>query len=72
MALDLDLLYYAGHQTGNQGLIDIATNHARTVLRAIVRDDWSTYHLINFDAKTGKVKNQLTNQGWRDDSTWSR
>ncbi|RDW62208.1 hypothetical protein BP6252_11641 [Coleophoma cylindrospora] len=69
---NLDLLYYAGHQTGNQNLIEIATTHAKTVLRAIVRDDWSTYHLINFDAKTGEVKNQLTNQGWRDDSTWSR
>lgn len=70
--LDLDLLYYAGHHTGNQHLIDIATRHAHTVLRAIVRDDWSTYHLINFDAKTGAVKHQLTNQGHKDWSTWSR
>lgn len=69
---DLDLLYYAGAQTGNQRLIDIATTHAHTVLRAIVRDDWSTYHLIDFDPKTGTVKQQLTNQGYRDWSTWSR
>jgi hypothetical protein len=65
-------LYYAGHQTGNQKLIDIATTHAHTVLKTIVRDDWSTYHLLNFDAKTGEIKNQLTNQGYRDWSTWSR
>ncbi|KFY73446.1 hypothetical protein V499_06502 [Pseudogymnoascus sp. VKM F-103] len=69
---NLDLLYYAGAQTGNQRLIDIATTHAHTVLRAIVRDDWSTYHLIDFDPKTGTVKQQLTNQGYRDWSTWSR
>jgi len=70
--LDLDLLYYAGHQTANQKLIDIATRHAHTVLKTIVREDWSTYHLLNFSARTGEIKNQLTNQGYRDWSTWSR
>ncbi|PMD30481.1 glycoside hydrolase family 88 protein [Hyaloscypha variabilis F] len=69
---NLDLLYYAGHQTGNQKLIDIATQHAHTVLKTIVRKDWSTYHLLNFSARTGAIKNQLTNQGYRDWSTWSR
>jgi len=69
---DLDLLYYVGHHTSNQKLIDIATIHAQTVLRTVVRDDYSTFHLVNLDAKTGVVKNQLTNQGYRDDSTWSR
>jgi hypothetical protein len=70
--IDLDLLYYAGHQTGNQRLIEIATTHAHTVLKTIVRDDWSTYHLLNFNPKTGEIVNQLTNQGYRDWSTWSR
>ncbi|RDL31325.1 Uncharacterized protein BP5553_09534 [Venustampulla echinocandica] len=69
---NLDLLYYAGAHTGEQRLIDIATTHAHTVLKAIVRDDWSTYHLIDFDSKTGAIKQQLTNQGYRDWSTWSR
>ncbi|KAL3422777.1 unsaturated glucuronyl hydrolase [Phlyctema vagabunda] len=69
---NLDLLYYAGHYTKSHELVDIATTHAHTVLRAIVRKDWSTYHLINFDAKTGNIKNQLTNQGFKDSSTWSR
>lgn len=72
MKIDLDLLYYAGHQTGNQRLTDIATTHAHKVLEVIVRDDFSTFHLVNFDAKTGEVKAQLTNQGYRDWSTWSR
>jgi hypothetical protein len=53
-------------------LIDIATIHAHKVLEAIVRDDFSTYHLINFDAQTGAVKEKLTNQGYKDWSTWSR
>jgi len=69
---NLDLLYYAGHHTSNQKMIDIATTHAHTVLQNVVRDDYSTFHLVNFDAKTGAVKNLLTNQGYRDWSTWSR
>ncbi|KAH8655999.1 glycoside hydrolase family 88 protein [Tricladium varicosporioides] len=69
---NLDLLYYAGHHTSDQKLIDIATTHAHTVLKTIVRDDFSTFHLVNFDPKTGEVKNKLTNQGYRDWSTWSR
>lgn len=72
MEIDLDLLYYAGHHTGNTRLIDIATTHAKTVLRTVVRKDWSTFHLVNFDAKTGEVKARLTNQGYKDWSTWSR
>lgn len=72
VCVDLDLLYYAGYNTGNQKLIDIATRHAHTVMKTIVREDWSTYHLLNFDAKTGEIRNQLTNQGYRDWSTWSR
>ncbi|KAG4436262.1 hypothetical protein IFR05_008244 [Cadophora sp. M221] len=69
---NLDLLYYAGHHTSNKKLIDIATTHAYTVLKTVVRENFSTYHLVNFDAQTGAVKDKLTNQGYKDWSTWSR
>lgn len=71
-AEDLDLLYYAGHQTGDQKLIDIATRHAHSILKSLVRDNWSTMHLCVFDTQTGEIKEQLTNQGYADWSTWSR
>lgn len=70
--VDLDLLYYAGYHARNQNLIDIATVHARTVLKSIVRENYSTFHLVNFDPKTGEIKDKLTNQGYQDWSTWSR
>src|SRR6201746_41420 len=72
IVLDLDLLCYVGHHTGDQKLLQIAVTHARTVLEHIVRNDFSTFHLVNFDAKTGKIKQKMTNQGFSDDSTWSR
>jgi hypothetical protein len=70
---NLDLLYYVGHLEHDATLIDIATNHAQTVRKTILREDYSTYHLVNFDpSNPGKFKARMTNQGYNDDSTWTR
>jgi hypothetical protein len=65
-------LFYAGHKSSNQNFIDIATSHAHAVLRSIVRKDNSSFHVVNFDPKTGAIKRLMTHQGYSDDSTWSR
>ncbi|KEY70716.1 hypothetical protein S7711_09884 [Stachybotrys chartarum IBT 7711] len=70
--MNLELLYYAAKHTGNARLADIATAHATTTLRNHVRDDCSTYHLVNYDARNGSVRNRLTNQGYANESTWAR
>lgn len=70
---NLDLLYYVGHLLGDPNLIDIATTHANTVRTVLLRSDHSTFHLANLDPRRhGEIKAQMTNQGWKDDSTWSR
>ncbi|KAF2007164.1 glycoside hydrolase family 88 protein, partial [Amniculicola lignicola CBS 123094] len=69
---NLDLLYYVGHNQNDQSLIDMATQHADTVMAAILRDNYSSYHLVNFNPSTGVPQAKMTNQGWRDESTWSR
>lgn len=70
--LDLDLLYYVGHTQHDQRLISIATQHADTIAASILRSNYSSYHLVNFDPRTGSVKAKMTNQGHEDESTWSR
>ena len=70
--VDLDLLYYVGHNQHNQTLIDIATQHADSIINEILRPDFSSYHLVNFDPRTGLPQAKMTNQGYRDESTWSR
>jgi hypothetical protein len=65
-------LYYIGHHQNDQRLIDIATQHANSIIHEILRPDFSSYHLVNFDPQTGEPKAKMTNQGWRDYSTWSR
>ncbi|KAF2112787.1 Six-hairpin glycosidase-like protein [Lophiotrema nucula] len=69
---NLDLLYFVGYQLNDQSLIDIATTHADTVMSTILRPDYSSYHLVNFDPRTGQAQAKMTNQGWKDESTWSR
>jgi hypothetical protein len=65
-------LYYVGHNQQDHTLIDIATQHADSIIHEILRSDFSSYHLVNFDPRTGKPQAKMTNQGWRDHSTWSR
>lgn len=72
---NMDLLYYAARHTNNPQLAAIATQHARTVLRTLVRPaDNSTWHVANLDPTLagGVVQYQMTHQGYADGSTWSR
>ncbi len=79
---DLDILYYAGHHSGTQRLIDIATTHAHTVRKTHLRrealgnqckyPEYSTCHVANVCAKSGQVLQRLSAQGYSDTSTWAR
>jgi hypothetical protein len=83
---NLDLLFYVGHHTSSPKLIDMAIAHARAVMRGILREEdqptsiaspfngrqYSTFHVVNFDPNTTKVKQRLTHQGYSDSSTWAR
>lgn len=71
--MNLDLLYYAAHHTGDKSLADIATEHATTTLANHIRPDYSSYHLVSYDPhRQGVVRHRLTNQGYANESTWAR
>ena len=53
-------------------LRDVATRHALTTRRFLVRGDGSTAHEGIFDLDTGEFLRQSTQQGYRSDSCWSR
>lgn len=69
---NISLLYWAARESGEDAFAEIATEHARSMQRYIVRDDYSTYHCFNFDPVTGKPIGGDTHQGWSVDSCWSR
>jgi hypothetical protein len=70
--LNLDLLFWAARETSNKSLYDIALAHAKTTQKHHIRENNTTFHVVNFDAKTGYVKAKFTNQGYSDDSCWAR
>ena len=70
--MNLELLFEASKLSGNSKYKDIAVAHAETTMNNHYRDDYSCYHVINYDTVTGAVLDKKTNQGFADESSWSR
>ncbi len=70
--MNLELLFKVAKLTGNQRYYDIAIRHADNTMKNHIRPDKSTYHLVNYDLKTGKVTDRDTWQGYSRNSTWAR
>jgi len=70
--MNLELLIWAAKETGNDTLKNIAITHAKTTLKNHFREDYSSYHVIDYNPETGEVENRNTHQGYSDESAWSR
>jgi unsaturated chondroitin disaccharide hydrolase len=70
--LNLELLFWASKNGGGQNLHDIAVKHAQTTLKNHFRDNYSTYHVVVYDKNSPKVLARITDQGYSDESVWSR
>ncbi|MEO6943339.1 MAG: glycoside hydrolase family 88 protein [Lacisediminihabitans sp.] len=70
--MNIGIIYQAAALSGDQRLADIATAHAMTSRRYLVRGDSSTAHEGWFDPESGEFLRAATHQGYRSDSTWVR
>lgn len=70
--MNLELLMWAATETGNDNYRQIAINHATTTMNNHFRDDYSCYHVVDYDPLTGKVIQKNTHQGFDDESSWAR
>lgn len=70
--MNVGIIFYAARQTNDKRLRDIATRHALTTRKHLVRGDGSTAQEGVFDLETGEFLKQATQQGFRSDSCWSR
>jgi|GEM_PF-52913 len=70
--LNLELLFAATKLTGDSSFYKIAVSHANTTMKNHFRADYSTYHVIDYNPKTGAVQKKNTHQGYQDESTWAR
>lgn len=70
--MNLELLLKANELGGPDSLKTIAITHANTTLKNHYRDDFSSFHLVDYDPETGEIIKRGTVQGFADDSAWSR
>lgn len=69
--MNLELLFFATKATGDSSFYKTAIIHANNTLVNQFRDDFSSYHVVCYDAN-GNVQGRETAQGYADNSTWSR
>ena len=70
--MNLEILFWAAENGGDESFYDIAVEHAYTTLEHHVRDDGSSYQVVEFDEETGEVTGKRTVQGYDTGSAWSR
>ena len=70
--MNLEMLFETAKLTGDSRFYNIAVKHADTTMKNHFRDDYSSYHVVDYDPQTGDVRMKVTHQGYSDDSFWSR
>jgi rhamnogalacturonyl hydrolase YesR len=70
--MNLELLMWAAKETGNESFREIAVKHAQTTMKNHFRNDYSSYHVVDYNPETGEVVNKNTHQGFADESSWAR
>ena len=70
--MNLEMLFTVSKLTGDKRYYDIAVCHADNTLKNHFRPDNSCFHIVCYDAETGRVTGQRGGQGYSAASAWSR
>lgn len=70
--MNLELLYWVSANGGDKKFSKIAVNHANSTIKNHFRKDYSSYHVLDYDLKTGALLRKVNWQGAADSSAWSR
>ena len=70
--MNLEFLMWAARQAGDESFRALSIEHSYTSLINHYRDDYSSYHVVDFDPETGEVLQKNTHQGYADWSAWAR
>ncbi|MDP0501990.1 MAG: glycoside hydrolase family 88 protein [Verrucomicrobiota bacterium JB022] len=71
MMMNMEIMLWAAENGGNPLWADAAISHADMSWTDLVRDDHSTFHVVDYNLD-GTVDSKRTHQGWTRDSTWTR
>src|SRR5581483_1174448 len=70
--MNLELLLWASEAGGDPHYREMAERHADTTWANHFRPDGSSFHVVDYDPATGKVRSRVTHQGAADASAWAR
>jgi rhamnogalacturonyl hydrolase YesR len=70
--MNLNLLYQASKHTSDTSFSEIADSHAISTIKNQYRENFSCFHIVDYDHITGKVRKKVNFQGFADDSSWAR
>ncbi|WP_194777300.1 glycoside hydrolase family 88 protein [Pararhodonellum marinum] len=70
--MNLEFLFWASKVSDDERFKELAITHADHTMKNHFRNDNSSYHVIDYDPKSGEIVGRLTAQGLSDDSAWSR
>ena len=70
--MNMELLFWAAKNGGDQHLYDIAYKHVETTMRHHFRSDFSAYHVAVYNDSTGEFIKGVTHQGYADETMWAR
>jgi rhamnogalacturonyl hydrolase YesR len=70
--MNLELFFKVSEITGDDTYKNIAISHADKTIENHFREDFSTYHVVDYNDETGEVRRKCTAQGIADESRWAR
>lgn len=70
--MNLELLFEGTRYSGDSSFYKMAVSHADVTLANHFREDYSCYHVIDYDKVEGGVRHKHTAQGYAHESAWAR
>jgi unsaturated chondroitin disaccharide hydrolase len=70
--MNLELLFEASSLSKDGSYKKIAIQHAETTMKNHYRNDYSCYHVVDYDTISGNILDRATCQGFTDESSWAR
>ncbi|MET0465385.1 MAG: glycoside hydrolase family 88 protein [Chitinophagaceae bacterium] len=70
--MNLELLFWATRESGDSAYHKAAVSHASQTMKNHFREDFSSYHVVDYDTLTGLPRKKQTFQGYADSSAWAR
>lgn len=70
--MNIPILYWASEELKDPRFHHVATKHANTLEKNLIRNDGSAGHIASFDPVSGQFVEMIRGQGYSASSAWSR